>query len=65
MVLEVADKLYHNPIVIPPKKKSKPTQNPIIKTRLFQCLYNQSLKQSIDQACITQTVLEKTFLILV
>ena len=65
MFLEITDKLYHTPIVIPPKKKNKPTQNPTIKTRLFQCLENQSLKQNTNQACITQTVLEKTFLVLV
>jgi hypothetical protein len=64
MFLEVADKLHHSQIVIPPKKKSKPIQNPIIKTRLFQCLDNQSLKQSTNQACITQTGLEKTIQLL-
>jgi len=36
--LEIADKLYHNPIVIPPRKKSKPIQNPTINAIVFQCL---------------------------
>jgi len=34
--LEIADELYYKPIVIPPKKKSKPIQNPMIKTIVLQ-----------------------------